>query len=121
MQADQNDDAEVGEANERNEWPFIRPSKLTCPICQHEYDRKELTKHHLIPKSRKGKITTLICSPCHKQIHAVFSEKELERRFNTIESLIEAEEFRPWVNWIRRRKPTGRIRTTRSGRRRKRK
>jgi hypothetical protein len=74
----------------------------------------------LVPKSRKGRETVLICAACHKQIHAIFSEKELERRFNTIDSLANAEEFQSWVNWIRKRKPTSKIRTTRSGRRSKR-
>lgn len=94
-------------------------SELQCPICLHEYDRDELTKHHLVPKSRKGRETVLICVPCHKQIHAIFSEKELERRFNTIDSLVEAEEFRSWVGWIRKRKPTARISVRRSARRKK--
>lgn len=105
---------------DENEWPFNSlPKPLVCPICLHEYDRKQLTRHHLVPKSRKGKVTILICAACHKQIHAIFSEKELEARFNTIESLVEAEEFLPWVTWIRKRKPTKHIRVSRSGRRRR--
>ena len=107
---------------DRPQWPecSFEPPKLHCPICLHEYHRRELTKHHLVPKSRKGQETVLICAACHKQIHAIFSEKELERRFNTIESLVEAEEFLPWVKWIRKRKPTSKIRVARSGRRSKR-
>ncbi|MFK7820281.1 MAG: HNH endonuclease [Planctomycetaceae bacterium] len=103
----------------RLEWPFNKPTAFHCPICLHEYERKQLTKHHLVPKSRKGTETVLVCKPCHKQIHAIFDEKELERRFNTIESLVESEEFLPWVNWIRKRKPTSHIHVTRSGRRKR--
>lgn len=94
------------------------PDANTCPICLHDYQRTELTRHHLVPKSRKGRDTVLICVPCHKQIHAIFAEKELERRFNSIEALVAADEFRSWVRWIRKRKPTARIRAKRSSRRR---
>lgn len=87
-----------------------RAEILECPICLHDWPRKELTRHHLIPKSRKGRDTVLICQPCHKQIHAVFTEKELERNYHTIETLLEAEEFRSWVAWIRKRRPNRRIR-----------
>ena len=88
-----------------------------CPICLHDYSRKQLTRHHLIPKSRKGRVVELVCKPCHKQIHATFNEKELERSYDTIEKLIVAEEFVPWVKWIRRRKPTRKIQVRRNKRR----
>jgi 5-methylcytosine-specific restriction protein A len=84
---------------------------IQCPLCKHLYEPSEITKHHLIPKSRKGKVTIGICSPCHKQIHAVYSEKELERSYGTLEKLLEAPELQSWLRWIRRRKPTKRIRT----------
>lgn len=91
---------------------------LACPICLHEYARGELTKHHVVPKSRGGRETVLVCRPCHSQIHAIFSEKELAREYGTIEDLLAAEAFRSWVTWSRRRKPTRRIRVKRSRRRR---
>lgn len=103
-----------------NEW-WLRsqPTRLECPVCLHEYDRKELTKHHLIPKSRGGKETSLLCKPCHKQIHAVYSEKELEQRYGTLEDLLEAPEYVSWVKWIRKHPPRKRIRTKTSRRRRR--
>jgi len=104
---------------DENAWPFNRQEDQRCPICLHEYERTQLTKHHLVPKSRKGKATVLICAACHKQIHAIFSEKELEAKYSTVEALCDAEEFRPWVSWIRKRKPTKRLRVTQSGRRRR--
>lgn len=97
-----------------------KSEELQCPICLHFYTRKELTRHHLVPKSRKGHETVLICAACHNQIHAIFDEKELERRLNTIEALVESEEFRPFVKWIRKRKPTSKVRVKASSRRRRR-
>ncbi len=94
-------------------------SDRVCPICQHEYARKELTKHHLVPKSRKGKITVSLCRPCHKQIHALYTEKELEENFGTLEMLLAAELLEPWIDWIRKRKPTAHIKTKTSKRKRR--
>lgn len=81
-----------------------------CALCGHEYSRKELTRHHLVPKSRGGREVELICRPCHAQIHAVYTEKELEQDFGTLDSLRQAPKLQSWMRFVRRRKPTGRIR-----------
>lgn len=94
-------------------------SERVCPICQHEYAPKELTKHHLVPKSRKGKTTVPLCRPCHRQIHALYTEKELEESFGTLETLLAAELLQPWIRWIRKRKPTGHVKTKTSKRKRR--
>ncbi len=94
-------------------------SDRICPICQHEYARSELTKHHLVPQSRKGKITVPLCRPCHRQIHAIYTEKALEEKFGTLESLLAAEGLQRWIRWIRKRKPTARIKTKTSKRKRR--
>jgi hypothetical protein len=96
-----------------------QPVERVCPICQHEYAPKELTKHHLVPKSRNGKITVPLCRPCHRQIHALFTEKELEENFGTLEALLAAEALAPWIAWIRRRKPTAHVKTKTSKRKRR--
>ena len=97
--------------NRMPDW-FIRQETgpTVCEICRHEYDRADLTKHHLVPKCRGGTETVLVCRPCHKTIHATFTEKELERDFPTVEALVESEELRTWVRWIRKRKPGKKIR-----------
>lgn len=94
-------------------------SERICPICRHEYAPSELTKHHLVPKSRKGKITVPLCRPCHQQIHALYTEKELEEHFGTLETLLAAELLQPWIRWIRKRKPTARVKTKTSKRKRR--
>jgi 5-methylcytosine-specific restriction enzyme A len=88
----------------------------TCPICRHRYARVELTKHHLVPKSRQGRETVLLCRNCHRQIHALYTEKELERAFGTLDSLLAAERLQAWIAWARKRKPSGRVRTRTSRR-----
>ena len=87
-----------------------------CPICLHEYATGEMNKHHLVPKSRKGKVTILVCRNCHRQVHALYAEKELERDFCAIELLLAADKLKPWIEWVRKRRPKGRIKTRTSKR-----
>ena len=94
------------------------PDRLVCPICEHEYARRELTRHHLIPKCRKGREIVLLCRSCHSMIHATWSEKELERNFPTLEALLDSDELRPWIRWIRRHRPNGRVRVKQNRQRR---
>ncbi len=92
--------------------------EANCPVCLHSYRRQELTRHHLVPKSRKGRETVLLCRNCHRQIHTLFSEKELERQYGTLTQLLATDEMQQWCDWIRRRKPSSRIAMNRSTRRR---
>ena len=52
-----------------------------CELCERS-DIK-LTKHHLIPREEGGteKDIVMICSDCHRQIHASYSNQELALRF----------------------------------------
>ena len=87
-----------------------------CEICGRE---ETLTRHHLIPRTRHPnkrnkrefdrvtvKVTAGICRPCHSQIHAVLTEKELEREWNSIEKLRRHPDIAKFAAWIRR-KPRG--------------
>jgi len=79
-----------------------------------------LTKHHLIPKARHAnkrnkrefdrrevkQRLAWFCRPCHSHVHALFTEKTLERKFNTLESLTAHPEVAKFVGWIRT-KPAG--------------
>lgn len=57
------------------------------------------SKHHTIPKCKKGKEIVLICSPCHKQIHNILSNTELEKQYSSIEKLKENEDIQKWIKW----------------------
>ena len=93
---------------------------VQCPICLHEYAPSEVNKHHLVPKSRGGRETIPLCKPCHNMIHAVYTEKELERNFSTVDELLAAENLQSWIEWVRKRKPTARIRVKTSKQKRRR-
>lgn len=89
-----------------------------CALCERETD---VTRHHLIPQCRHGKRRTRLlyereelkktliaplCRPCHKQVHAVLTEKELERAWFTVELLRSHPEIAKFIAWIRAR-PSG--------------
>ena len=81
-----------------------------CAICGRE---ETLTRHHLIPRTRHHnkrnkreferaivRQVVGICRPCHSQIHALLSEKELEREFNTVEKLKAHPGVAKFADWI---------------------
>ena len=87
-----------------------------CAICHRE---EALTRHHLIPRTRHHnkrnkrefdravvKEVVGICRPCHSQIHALLTEKELEREYNTIAKLRGHPEVAKFARWISK-KPRG--------------
>jgi hypothetical protein len=69
-----------------------------CPLCKRP--NYHPTDHHLVPKSRGGEDTETLCRDCHKAIHATFSNKELERAYNTVEALMAHEGFAKQVRFI---------------------
>lgn len=84
-----------------------------CEMCQREGCL--LTKHHLIPQARHANKrnkrefdrvevkhrVAWICRPCHNHVHALFTEKTLERQYNTLASLLAHAEVKKFVDWIK--------------------
>ena len=89
---------------------------VRCPLCDRHVPAWQITLHHLTPKERGGKAEhrTPMCRPCHKQVHALFSNKHLERQYQSIESLRAAPELGPFLKWIRKQKPGRNFRTIQS-------
>ncbi|MGB1835776.1 MAG: hypothetical protein ACPHZA_16040 [Marinobacter adhaerens] len=96
----------------------LPPQPDNCELCERPVAR--LTRHHLIPKHlhRKKRFRKLftkedlitrtlwVCRPCHNAIHKARSEYELGLYFNTREKLLQLEELRAFVEWLRD-KPEG--------------
>lgn len=87
-----------------------------CSLCTRVLQGNP-SKHHLIPrhKNKKNKKNFTreevhkqanVCHPCHDQIHTLFTEKEFEYEFNTVEKLKSDERIQKWINFIRN-KPDG--------------
>ena len=118
--------------NRNNDYrPPPKPDR--CQLCQRALE--PLTKHHLIPRTRHRKKRTQrqfsiadmrtrilwVCRPCHSHIHSVFSEKELESRYNTDEALLAHPSIERFVAWIKTKpagfRPNGRTPGSRTQRR----
>lgn len=78
-----------------------------CAICSRPLGKENISKHHLIPKSRGGKDSELIeiHNICHQKIHSVFTLKELRDEYNTVEKLVENEEIIKFIKWVSKKAP----------------
>jgi hypothetical protein len=107
---------------------------LICALCGRHVPKT--TKHHLVPRmqsrrnKRKGRElqedkpapdeTVDFCKPCHNQVHALLTEKELEQSYYTIALLEGHPEMAAFLKWIRKQ-PGDRPVTVKSSNRIKRK
>lgn len=80
----------------------------TCPICNRILGKKNISKHHLIPKSKGGKYseTISIHNICHQKIHSIFTEKELKTAYYTVEKLVKHEEIKRFIKWVSKKDPS---------------
>lgn len=78
----------------------------TCPICGRPLGTVRISKHHLIPKCKKGKEVALLHDICHTKIHHTFTENELEHYYNTAERLVEHSEMQSFIKWVRKKEPS---------------
>jgi len=72
-----------------------------CGLCSRELGDGMVDFHHLIPKTRKGKVTVPIHKICHRKIHSVFTEKELEKKYFTFEALLRDSDIQTFVEWVK--------------------
>lgn len=63
---------------------------------------ESVDRHHLIPKSKKGKDAELVHLVCHRKIHSVLSEKQLHTWWNTWERLQEYPAIATFIPWVRK-------------------
>lgn len=74
---------------------------MMCQLCDRVVDA--LTEHHLIPRSRGGlkKEKIDVCHQCAKQIHALYDNKVLAKRLNTLEKLKADEKMQNYIKWVK--------------------
>ncbi len=92
----------------------------TCKLCERE--EVEITVHHLTPKEMGGTFlpTANLCIPCHKQIHALYTNEELAIRLNTVLLLKDDPKIFSFIKWIQKQ-PSTKIPLTRKSNERKKK
>lgn len=92
----------------------------TCALCRRAVPL--LTRHHLVPRKLHARPrvrksfpksardeTIPLCRPCHKQVHALLTEPQLAREFNTPEKLAAHPDLARFIEWISRQPPTADI------------
>lgn len=73
-----------------------------CILCEREVSF--ITLHHLTPKQEGGKHSLKIplCQPCHSTIHNTYTNKELAKNYNSIETLKKSEHLKGYLKWIKK-------------------
>lgn len=75
-----------------------------CPICDRDmWKGPSIDKHHMVPKSRGGKETEFLHKICHRKIHSIWSNKELEKEFNDPAKIIFHPEIIKFVEWVKKK------------------
>lgn len=68
-----------------------------CAFC----DRETCTRgHHVVPRSKGGKIVVPTCESCEDFIHSTWSHNELRDTFNTVEKIRADERFGRFLKWL---------------------
>lgn len=75
--------------------------EVVCPLCGRGIPMQQRDEHHLIPKSKGGKTTLTLHRICHRQIHALLTEKELAEKYSTIDALLGYEALAHFVQWVK--------------------
>ena len=85
-----------------------------CQLCHRKSPR--LTVHHLVPRSRGGRFgpKAQLCSTCHRQLHALFSESTLAQGLDSLELIRANPKMAGYLKWVRRQQGPANFRVRRS-------
>lgn len=72
-----------------------------CALCDRTIPPALHDAHHLVPKSRGGVTTVSLHRACHKQIHALFTETELAKKYATPQALRAHPELAKFSHWVK--------------------
>jgi hypothetical protein len=87
-----------------------------CPLCHRPIPVAQRDAHHLLPRSRGGVETVWLHRICHRQIHALLTEAELERDYQQVDALRLHPGMARFLEWVRS-KPDGFFERTRKSQR----
>ncbi len=54
-----------------------------------------------MPRSRGGRQTVILHRICHRQVHALFTEVELERDYAQVDALRRHPQMARFIEWVR--------------------
>ncbi|MBD3240485.1 MAG: hypothetical protein GF331_07855 [Chitinivibrionales bacterium] len=80
----------------------------SCALCGRRPETPAyMEQHHLVPRCKKGRRTVPVCIDCGDQLHKLFSIQDLQRTFNSIETIRADERVQRWVRWVRKQRHFG--------------
>ncbi len=75
-----------------------------CALCGRPLGER-VEWHHVVPKSQGGRETVPLHPICHRAIHRLASNKELARRYPTLDALRAVPEMARFLGWIANKPP----------------
>ena len=93
-----------------------------CPLCLRPIpSHARQSVHHLVPKMKGGTHgpTVLVHQICHNEVHAILTESELAREWNTPEKLRAHPQLSRAFAWLRNKPPDFHARSQRNVRMRR--
>jgi hypothetical protein len=87
-------------------------ASIPCCLCGRPFPRRELTKHHCLPRQKGGtqEDVELLCPQCHGMVHATYTNSTLAVLYPTIGQLRRAPELAGYIRWVRKQPPSRRTR-----------
>ena len=77
-----------------------------CPVCGRAMiPGPTVTRHHLVPRLKGGKVAEPVHRICHSKIHSLWDENQLRDDYSTWEAIREAEEMQTFIRWVRKKPP----------------
>ena len=86
-------------------WDTEPEPAVICPLCDRVIPDEQQDAHHLVPKSKGGKITVCLHRICHEQIHATFTNAQLAKSFSTIDAILQDPAMQTFVAWVKSKPP----------------
>ncbi|MGD1955228.1 MAG: HNH endonuclease [Sphingomonadales bacterium] len=75
-----------------------------CPLCDRPLGTQwEL--HHLVPKSKGGRITVALHPICHRKLHTVFTNTELAGFKGDLEPVKAHRDVAKFIKWLAKKPP----------------
>lgn len=89
--------------------------KYVFELCKREGVPKVI-EHHLVPREEGGKDGEVawLCESCHKQIHALYTNRELVIRLNTLNSLENDDNISKYLKYIRKQPSSKKVKVKKS-------
>ncbi|MGB9989010.1 hypothetical protein [Pseudoduganella rhizocola] len=76
-----------------------------CPLCGRPLGAVNIDRHHLVPRTFKGREQFPVHKICHRKIHSVLSERELLQHYHTWEALRAHPDIATFIAWVARKPP----------------